>query len=193
MPRTARRRAGIVTAALAAAAIAAGPLWSAAPARAHDQLIDSTPSSGEVVPIAPEEVVLQFSIDLIELGGIILVADENDASWTEGELVYDGPRVRIALRDDMPDGWYEIRWQVVSGDGHPINGTIPFAIGQAGPRPGGATPTDVGTPVAQDDAPSGMPAPLRIALVGAAGAAIALGAYLLIRRLRRTDGEPDSP
>lgn len=191
----------IVAAALAVAALTSGLLWIAESAQAHDQLVASTPADGEVLQAPPEEVVLQFSGQLMELGGIIIVIDAAEQSWTEGDLAYDDTRARIALQGGMPDGWYEIRWQVVSRDGHPISGIIPFAVGDAGERPSPAA-TAPGAANGQDSADtreSGAPGAIRIVLVGLAGAVIAGGGYWIASRLLRrrvtqhgTD-EPGSP
>lgn len=189
MSRPVSGRTRIAGAALAFVAMACGLLWIAEPAQAHDQLIESTPANGETLQVPPEEVVLQFSGDLIELG----------------DLVYDGSGARIALKDGMSDGWYEIRWQVVSRDGHPISGIIPFAIGDAGGQPPGTAPST--TPAAgasdgqdgADTGESGVLGAMRIVLIGLTGAAIAAGGYWLASRLMRRRGthpstdEPGSP
>ncbi|RQP09152.1 MAG: copper resistance protein CopC [Microbacteriaceae bacterium] len=195
MSRPVSGRTRIVAAALAVAAVACGLLWIAEPAQAHDQLIESTPAEGEVLPAPPDEVMLQFTDELIELGGIIVVTDAAEQSWTEGDLVYDGSRAMIALRDGMPDGWYEIRWQVVSRDGHPISGIIPFAVGDAGERPSPAA-TAPGAAAEQDSADTGEPGAaraIRITLVGLAGAVIAGGGYWLASRLLRRRDIPHGP
>jgi hypothetical protein len=33
----------------------------------------------------------------------------------------------------MPEGSYQVRWRVVSSDGHPISGSFEFAVGQKTP------------------------------------------------------------
>ena len=185
--------------------MACGLLWIAEPAQAHDQLIESTPANGETLQVPPEEVVLQFSGDLIELGGVILVTDATERSWTEGDLVYDGSGARIALKDGMSDGWYEIRCQAVPRHGHPTRGTTPFATGDAGGQPPGTAPST--TPAAgasdgqdgADTGESGVLGAMRIVLIGLTGAAIAAGGYWLASRLMRRRGthpstdEPGSP
>jgi len=190
MSRPVSGRTRIVAVALAIATMACGLLWIAEPAQAHDQLIESTPAECEMLPAPPEEVLLQFSDALTEIGGIILVTDAAEQSWTEGDLVYDGSKARIALRNGMPDGWYEIRWRVVSRDGHPISGIIPFAVGDAGERPSPAA-TASGAVAGQDSADTGapgIPEAMRIVLIGLAGAVIAGGGYWLASRLLRRRG-----
>lgn len=176
--------------ALAVAAVVCALLTIAEPAQAHDQLIASTPTDGEVLPVAPEEVVLQFSDELNQLAGTIVVTDAAEQSWTEGDLVFDDTRARITLAPDMPDGWYEIRWQVVSRDGHPISGILAFAVGDAGERPTTEPATaDAG---ADDTTTEGTDNTglMRTLLVGLSGAVIAGGGYWLAVRLLRRRGSP---
>ncbi len=72
----------LAAAAVAGTVLAGVLLGSAQPAHAHDQLVDSSPAAGESLQAPPDEVVLRFSGDLIELGGAILVTDAVDRSWT---------------------------------------------------------------------------------------------------------------
>lgn len=38
------------------------------------------------------------------------------------------------LKNGLPDGSYRIKWKVISSDGHPVEGVIPFQIGDEGPN-----------------------------------------------------------
>lgn len=111
---------------------------SAAPAAAHDQLIDSSPAADERLDEAPASVEMMFSGNIMtigedQLGATVLVVDESGRDWVEGTPQIDGGSVEVDLADDMPAADYEVRWQVVSEDGHPIEGVIPFAIEGADP------------------------------------------------------------
>lgn len=103
-------------------------LASAAPAGAHAVLVSSSPSDGETFTEAPTEVSLTFNENLIDIGGEIAVVDASQTDWADGEFTVDGPTATAPLKDGMPGGNYELRWQVVSADGHPISGIIPFSI-----------------------------------------------------------------
>lgn len=190
-------------------AVLAATVWSlvgvAGPASAHDQLVESTPTAGEALAAAPTEVVLRFGGDLLDLGGAIVVVDAAERSWTDGDLVIEGSVARIALRADMPDGRYEARWQVVSRDGHPISGIIPFTVGDVTdpPAPPTAPVADPGAGGAEAAGAAAGPTwdwgAMRIVLIGLLGAAIALGGYLVALRVRRRPdphdraGGPDLP
>jgi methionine-rich copper-binding protein CopC len=115
----------------AAVALAAGAVLALAGAQsasAHDELLGSTPEAGEVVETAPEAVVLTFSNDVIETGTVVEVVDHHGEPVDLGETEVLGPEVSAALPADL-SGEYQVRWRVVSSDGHPIEGTIDFGVG----------------------------------------------------------------
>ncbi|CAD5139237.1 MULTISPECIES: copper resistance CopC family protein [unclassified Microbacterium] len=176
---------------LAAVAI----LATAAPATAHDQLLESDPGDGEHLDAAPSSVTMTFSGELLVLdestaGAVVLVVDAEGEDWATGEVEVRGRNVTAALRTDMPDGGYQVRWQVVSEDGHPIAGVIPFAVGDAvplestqNPEPTSSAPENSSTASDQNADETGDP--IRVLLVGGAGAALAVAAFTLLLILRR--------
>lgn len=187
-------RRSAVGLALAAVAVFA----SAVPASAHDQLVSSTPGDGERLASAPSTVSMTFSGELLVLdseltGAVVIVVDESGADWVTGPVTVAGNTVTAPLDPEMPVAGYQVRWQVVSEDGHPISGVIPFTIGDAEPMPIGSTPA--GEPGDGPDATPSTPAAdqiadetggaTRVLLVGAGGAAVAALAFVLYRILRR--------
>lgn len=179
----------------ALAALALGTALVVIPADAafaHEQLLSSSPAAGERLPSPPTEVRLEFTADVLGLGAVVLVMDGDDHDWAAGEAVVDGAVVTIPVDPAIPVGGYEVRWRVVSGDGHPISDVVPFTIGDAAPLVvdrGGAAPTD---PTVGNAIPEESSAILRTVLIGAGGAVLAGGAFALItlpgrRRARRAD------
>lgn len=176
---------------LAAVAI----LATAAPATAHDQLIESSPAGGERLDTAPVSVTMTFSGELLVLdestaGAVVLVVDAEGKEWATGEVEVRGRNVTAALLPDMPDGGYQVRWQVVSEDGHPIAGVIPFAVGDAVPLESTGNPEPTasatgGSSTASDQNADETGGPVRVLLVGGAGAALAVAAFALLLILRR--------
>ncbi|GAA1757541.1 copper resistance CopC family protein [Agromyces humatus] len=123
----ARMRA--VALAAAALAVALGiTLAGGAPAFAHDELIGSSPEPGEVFDAAPAEVSLTFSGAVIEAGTAVVVVDHHGEEIEVGAPVIAGSDVTAALPADLA-GDYQVRWRVVSSDGHPIEGAIDFGVG----------------------------------------------------------------
>ncbi len=172
-------------------------LTGATAASAHDDLISSTPTPGEQLAAPPTEVTLEFVSDVMSIGANLMVIDAAGTDWATGEPVLAGTRATIAVSPDMPVAGYQVRWQVVGSDGHPISGFIPFTIGDAKPMGMAATDDTADAPAAvttQVQATTESNPVLRIVLLGAAGAVAALGVLLLITFLRRraASGRTDS-
>lgn len=188
-PLAARTRVAAVLA--TAATLVTLPL---VPAAAHDTLVSSAPAAQEQLVTPPTEVTLTFSADVVEVGSAVLVTDaELGTAGTDHAvgLTIEGRDVVVPL-DALADGHYDVRWRVVSSDGHPISGVIPFSVGDAGARPDAVVPPGDGagldpgsTPPTGTDVPAGATIPdepsvagpwrpLGVALVGALGAAALL-------------------
>lgn len=176
-------------------------LAPAAPAAAHDQLIGSDPAAGERLDSAPTALTLEYSAEVMELGAMVIVADATRDDWVQEEPVVDGTAVSVALPEGMPAGGYEIRWRVVSSDGHPISGVIPFTVGDAEPYertpseaatppPGSGSPRAQDTQDSQGTQDSGGAA--RVALLGGGGAAAAVALLAGIHFLRRRKDTADT-
>jgi len=168
--------------AVAAVVILTSVVSASTPASAHDELLSSSPAPGERLPSAPDEIALTFSADVLDVGAEVVVADADGADWVAGDPAIASGTVMVPLREGMPVAGYEVRWRVVSSDGHPISGVIPFTVGDAAPlerAPVTAAPTPAAiAPAADDRVP-------RVVVIGALGAGIALAVFLLVILLRR--------
>ncbi|MCM3701790.1 copper resistance protein CopC [Paenibacillus macerans] len=102
-------------------------------ALAHAYVVSSTPAADETLDQAPSSVRIEFN-EPIEAGFYELqVIGPSGVSEVAGEPVFDPEqptRLSVALKPDLPEGAYAAKWKVVSGDGHPVSGTISFQIGQ---------------------------------------------------------------
>ena len=162
-------------------------------ASAHDQLVSTNPSSGEVVATAPAEVTLVFAGDLLEVGSIVLVNDSHGRNWAVGPSSGRQRELTQELDTGMPDGGYQVRWQVVSGDGHPISGFFDFSIGaaaaQAIPAPESASADRSGAQVVDLAwlVSGEVPSFALTALIGAAGG-VAIFTVVIALRSRRRSG-----
>lgn len=132
-PSRTRARARLQLAAAAALLAGVAVFATAAPASAHDSLLSSTPTPGERLAVAPSEISLRFSDDVLALGAAIIVIDEGGRDWALPDPVVVENTVSAALSPGMPAAGYELRWRVVSSDGHPISGVIPFTVGDGEP------------------------------------------------------------
>jgi len=181
-----------IAAGLALATIAT--LAIATPASAHDQLVSSSPAADEQLAAAPEDITMSFSGELLILdesltGAVVMVVDASGKDWVSGDVTVAGRTVTARLEAGMPVAGYQVRWQVVSEDGHPIAGVIPFTVGDAEPMQVPTSGDTATTSSAGEEQPdqnaTGSSTTLRVLLIGAGGAAVAVLLLVLIRFLRR--------
>jgi len=146
--------------ALAGAAVAVvAVLAVAAPASAHDELVSSSPAFDEQLTTAPEQVVLTFSNNLLELEGnsgtAMTVVDDSGTDWVAGDPVISADTVTVPLKSGMPNGGFTVTWQVVSSDGHPTSGEYAFSLAAAEVAPSpSATTTAAPSETAQPSTPA---------------------------------------
>ncbi|QHC71657.1 copper resistance protein CopC [Rathayibacter sp. VKM Ac-2801] len=175
-------------AALAALALAGVLIGTAGPVQAHDQLISSTPGSGEHFTNSPAEVTLTYSEDVLTIGALVLVTDRDGVDHVSGPVELTDSTVTAPLEPALPGGSYDLKWRVVSADGHPIAGVVPFTVGDGASAQAAAvaesTPTVEPTVVAAASSSPAAPDVLRPVLLGLAGAILAVAAFLLITRRR---------
>lgn len=130
-PRPARPRR--LLGAVLGLALAAAALVGLAPAAAaHSELTGSDPAAGAELSAVPEQVRLTFN-ERVEpqFATIALTTGDGQAqvipNRVEGaEVVADVPP-EVAAAAGEPTPW-RITYRVVSGDGHPISGTIDFTV-----------------------------------------------------------------
>ncbi|PZG15755.1 copper resistance CopC family protein [Nonomuraea aridisoli] len=188
MALSSRRLLGGGLAALVCAAVLTCP---AAPASAHDALKRSSPAKDAQVS-SLEEIELEYSAS-VKFPFVVL----HDAAGKQvplGEPRLEGPKVFAGVPRPLAPGAYVIGWRVVSSDGHPIEGEIPFRVKgapspRATPAAEAAPPTDAGgTPAARESAAAGVPG----WIWGGLAVLLVLGAFVLLRSSRRKPGEPDA-
>jgi copper transport protein len=107
-------------------------LATAVPASAHAELIDTDPDEGAVLAQAPDVVRLSFNEPVRGVPDGVAVFD------AEGEPIASSSRTRdkellVSLDEAVGNGSIVVAWRVVSADGHPISGTLTFAIGAPSP------------------------------------------------------------
>ena len=141
-----RARAGAFAASVAVATVALSLV--AAPAWAHDELVASSPQQNEQLTVAPTAVELIFSGEIMQMGAAVIVADAQENDWVAGDIQIDFDTLTVTLDEGMPNGAYEVRWRVVSSDGHPISGLIPFTVALAGHYIGGQLSLQLGSLIA---------------------------------------------
>ena len=122
-----------------------------APAAAHDEVLSTSPEQDAVLETAPEQIELSYSGEIMDIGHQVLVTGPDGQSVTEGPLERDGSQVVQPLAETgSEEGTYQVVWRVVSSDGHPIEGTYTYQVGDGADTTTAApslssTPTDAPT------------------------------------------------
>ncbi|MCT2022068.1 copper resistance CopC family protein [Kocuria marina] len=156
---------------------------TAGPASAHDELVRTNPQADAKLEKAPTTLELTFSGNIQDIGSEVRVTDSHGTDMTRGTLAAQNTAVSQPLREGGDeDETYTVTWRVVSQDGHPIEGTFTYTVGDgaataASPAPVASADASQGANGAQEDV-SGTGIPSWVLPV--AGGAIALVLLLVI-------------
>lgn len=166
-------------------------------AHAHSDLVSSTPENGATLAAMPDTVTLVFNEEIDPNFAQAVVSDAKDIARPQKPGVI-GATLTVPIPAEVPDGAVEVRYRIVSKDGHPVAGTLAFTAGtpatSAATTSGAQQPADTTPGTTQTFAPSATaPASAReeaantwmyaltgvaVLLVVAVGAAI----YVMTRR-----------
>ncbi|MFD8533699.1 copper resistance protein CopC [Streptosporangium canum] len=126
-------------------------------AQAHDILKSSNPAKdAEVSDLS--EVVLEFN-NAVKFPKVV-VLNAAEEQFQSGEAGFRGKKVVQRLSGALPPGKYTIGYRVVSSDGHPRTGEIPFTVPPSStptPTPGPAAAEEPDTPAPSPQTPSALP------------------------------------
>lgn len=193
MSATFSRRRRVVAGLALATTVTLLALAPASLASAHDEVASTAPASQQNLDAVPDAVSMVFTDDILDIGATFLVVDESEKNWALGDMQVQGTEATQAVDPDMPDGRYQVRWRVVSSDGHPISGTFDFAIGEVGAASDKPAAQGVPDPAATLEAATDSDAtrnavaapPFVVIGIGGALAGIALFALIIMLRPRR--------
>lgn len=186
-----QHKAGYGRALLAGTLLAAGLL---APAQAHDSLVSSNPQADSTLSQAPQEIELTYSSDIMQVEGANQIRVTNSAgeSVTEGEPEISGTTLTQDLTTSgSEDETYTVNWRVVSSDGHPIQGTFSYSVGQGKTdtpaEASASTSPEEGTSHNTDSiiAVEGLGTLPRILIAVLAALAIAGGAFVVLTKNKK--------
>lgn len=109
-------------------------MWMAAPsvALAHAGLEETDPVAGSYVEVSPETITLTFDERVITGFGSLRVLDAEASELVDLPL-RPGATNAIAVADldsQLRDGAYVVLWRVTSSDGHPVQGSFTFSVGE---------------------------------------------------------------
>jgi methionine-rich copper-binding protein CopC len=140
-------------------------LLFASPAKAHDLLIEIEPAAGAVVTESSFEAKLTFNNPLLVVAGEtnaeLSTKPAGSTEWVNHDVAIAGAVLTASISLSEP-GQYDLRWKVVSSDGHPISGESTFTLEIEGSTNVG----DSETPILIAPAPNGEQASGEGSLVG---------------------------
>ncbi|WP_158295577.1 copper resistance CopC family protein [Crenalkalicoccus roseus] len=103
------------------------PLATAAPpAAAHSELRRSVPAAGAVLDRSPERIELHFT-ERVRLTALRLHRVGGDEIALPRRTIREATSETIDLPPLAP-GDYRAEWRIISADGHPVGGVIPFRV-----------------------------------------------------------------
>ena len=112
-------------------------------ASAHAGLESSDPAPGSYLDVSPRNVILTFDEPITTAFGSLRVLDSDGVALIEAPL-RRGESKEIALADVdevLDDGTYVVVWRVTSSDGHPVQGSFTFVVGDSADEVGSAAIT----------------------------------------------------
>lgn len=117
--------ARVVGAVLGLTALLAALVVTASPASAHASLESSSPTDGSTLTATPPEIMLRFNEPIKDgLNEVSVTSGSTDVA--DGEVQVEGEAVYQPVKHTMKPGEYEVKYKVVSADGHPVSGTLSF-------------------------------------------------------------------
>ncbi|RLP73206.1 copper resistance protein CopC [Mycetocola tolaasinivorans] len=140
--RTAHGARRILALALGTLVVAATLLVSAPAAQAHNSVVSEYPAPTSTVTEQPGQIVVTTNDNLTPIGvNTLIVVGPDGKHYANGCGVVNGPALTMPANLG-PAGKYEVTWQVVSTDGHPISGEFWFDWAPAAGQPVGTGQTD---------------------------------------------------
>ncbi|GAB1817179.1 copper resistance CopC family protein [Herbidospora sp. RD11066] len=144
---------------VAVLAVVAALLLPAAPAAAHTSLRGSDPAENTQVTSLPK-VTLEFS-ESVRFPAVVLTGPDGER-YENGKPRVEGRKVLqdVGPAAALPAGAYTIAYRVVSKDGHPVEGEIPFTyVPEATDQPGAPAAVQAAAAAPTENAPGNTQAP----------------------------------
>ena len=116
-----------------AAVLASMTLLAPLPAHAHTSLVSSVPMKNSTIKAIPKTIALTFDDKLVKIAGKNVskfsVIGPDGKEIKLGPIALTNQIISATVLESKPKpGVYKIDYRVISGDGHPVSGTIKFTI-----------------------------------------------------------------
>jgi copper resistance protein C len=181
-----RRIAWVALTAILTLGIGSTPAW------AHNSLVEALPAKDSVLQTAPPTVTLKF-LATLKAGGATMTVTGPDGATAIGAATIDGKTISAPFTG-AAGGLYQVSYDVVSTDGHPVKGSYTFTLQAASPSPA-PSPSASPSPAANSTVVSATaPSPAAesdglstggwLISAGLAAAVVAGGLLVLRRRAR---------
>lgn len=105
---------------------------------AHAYIVKSTPYENQSFPTPPSKILIQFDESIQTHFHSIKVFNEFGDRVDIGKDEINKSNhsiIETKLIPDLPLGNYQVKWNVVSSDGHPVQGVISFNVGNIKHKP----------------------------------------------------------
>ncbi len=99
---------------------------------AHAYIIKSLPAENQIFQHPPKTVSIEFNEEIQPSFHDLRVFDQNGSRVDNGNqhiLKQNHKLLEADLKSNLPPGIYSLKWKAVSSDGHPVDGVVPFQIG----------------------------------------------------------------
>lgn len=94
---------------------------------AHSELVESVPADGDQLEVMPRSATLVFNEDIDPNFVQAVVADASGVARPV-EPAVAGAEMVVQIPPDVASGEVEVRYRIVSADGHPVGGAISFTV-----------------------------------------------------------------
>ncbi|WP_433362991.1 copper resistance CopC family protein [Actinoplanes sp. CA-142083] len=111
---------------VAAAALAV--VAPAAPAWAHNSLVESSPAANARLSTAPKQVKLRFLQRLSPAGTVIVLVDAAKRRVPTSAPALAGATGAVTIGRKLANGTYNVAYRVASRDGHVVRGSHGFTV-----------------------------------------------------------------
>jgi methionine-rich copper-binding protein CopC len=121
---------------------ALGPVPLAPAASAHATMAASWPASGQVLTVAPDHVLVEFTT-AVSPDAVIAIVDPTGTSVAVGQPTINGRFLSQPIKPTSETGTYVAGIHVIAADLHPIVTRLEFTVDPAGAattNPAGAEP-----------------------------------------------------
>lgn len=112
---------------MSAATLAALLTTMSAPAFAHSEMTSSSPKDGETVTKQLDEISLSFG-GKIEKGSSIEVTEKDGQKIAIEKIDINNETLTATFEQPLENNEYTVDWDVISGDGHPLDGDFSFTV-----------------------------------------------------------------